>query len=120
MANRMRARDRRSAKPQARPLSSAPQSPVQGVRSDGLHSLQQTVGNQAVQRLVVAPRGAAPPGASRSVSQRPTVQRLITKEAFYKATYAGFGSGKGKTLKQIGALLEEFHGIKKGGKHITP
>lgn len=44
----------------------------------------------------------------------------MTKDAFYKATYAGFGSGKGKTIRQIGTLLGEFHEIKKDGKHITP
>jgi hypothetical protein len=54
-------------------------------------------------------------------AQRPVaLQRLWTKEEFKKQTDAGLLSGRGKTMKALDALLEEYHGIRKNGCTSSP
>src|SRR5690606_15225140 len=43
-----------------------------------------------------------------------------TKEEFKKQTDAGLLSGRGKTMKALDALLEEYRGIRKNGMHLQP
>lgn len=79
----------------------------------GLVSLQRLAGNRAVQAVATQKPG--------SRANAPTVQRLLwTKEEFRKQTDAGFLSGRGKTIRQIDKLLDEYHGIRKDGMHLRP
>jgi len=76
--------------------------------------LQQLAGNRAA--------GVAVSGIStKSVPKKPLrLQRLATKAEFKKQTDAGFLSGRGKTMKQLDSLLDEYHLIRKDGKHLHP
>lgn len=56
----------------------------------------------------------------RSVSRKPSIRRLVTKEEFRKETSAGFLSGRGKTLKQLEKLLDEYHALREKGMHLQP
>jgi hypothetical protein len=48
------------------------------------------------------------------------VQRLWSKTEFKAQTDAGLLSGRGKTMKQLDALIGEFDALKKNGSHLTP
>lgn len=79
-----------------------------------LIGLQRLAGNRAVSAAVSSP-------ARPVTTQRPVaLQRLWTKEEFKKQTDAGLLSGRGKTMKALDALLEEYHGIRKNGMHLQP
>ncbi len=84
-------------------------------------ALQATAGNQAVQRTLASPTVVTTTGATaRSVTSPPRVQRLATKEEFRKQTNAGFLAGRGKTLKEIESLLDEYHALREKGLHLKP
>ena len=83
---------------------------------DSLLGLQRLAGNRAVQAVVIS-RGNA---NTKSPSRPKPVQRLWSKDEFKKQTDAGFLAGRGKTMKQLDALLGEFDGIKAKGSHLTP
>jgi hypothetical protein len=86
-----------------------------------LASLQAAAGNQALQRSLASPAGATVTGTStRNVSRPPSIRRLISTEDFKKQTNAGFLAGRGKTMKQIDALLEEYHALRAKGMHLQP
>lgn len=110
------------AQPQRRPQ---PQSTLAHRRSEpsattataildptGLMGVQQSAGNQAVQRMLAGAAGQPVDGA-----RPPVIHRLVyTSEQFRKNTDAGFLAGRGKTLKQIEKLLDEYHALCQGGK----
>lgn len=86
-----------------------------------LTALQAAAGNQAVQRSLAAPASATLSGVSaRSVARPPAINRLISKEDFKKQTNAGLLAGRGKTMKQIDSLLEEYHALRAKGMHLQP
>lgn len=106
------AQDRKQA-PQMGALKRSPATPV--VAPD----LPALVGNRTVSRLVAGGEGNTP-GGSRSVSRKPVIHRLVTKEEFRKQTNAGILAGRGRTLKQIEKLLDEYHALRDDGSHLTP
>ena len=79
----------------------------------GLIDLQRLAGNRAVQATLLSSPSPRPGAAS-------SVQRLISPKAFKTATDAGFLSGRGKTMKTIDKLLEDFAAIHATGKHLQP
>jgi hypothetical protein len=86
-----------------------------------LASLQAAAGNQAVQRSLATAGGATVTGTSaRNVARPPAIHRLISTEDFKKQTNAGFLAGRGKTMKQIDALLAEYHALRQKGMHLQP
>ncbi len=80
-------------------------------------AIQSAAGNQAVQRALASPVSAP---SQRSVANPPSIRRLVTKEEFKKQTSAGFLSGRGKTLKEIESLLDEYHALRAKGLHLKP
>lgn len=77
--------------------------------------LQRIVGNRALQAAVTGSATLKGPSARK----HPRVQRLWTKDEFKDNTDAGILSGRGKTLKQVEKLLDEYHGIRKNGMHLA-
>lgn len=75
------------------------------------------VGNRTVNRLIA---GGTSASGGRNVARKPTIHRLVTKEEFRKQTNAGFLAARGKTLKQIEKLLDEYHELRDKGRHLTP
>jgi hypothetical protein len=101
------ARPRAVTPPQAihaRPSQPAPASPVAAPQANEILGLQRTVGNRAVQRVLAS--NTPSPGAG------PTIQRLMTSKRFKETTDAGFLAGRGKTLKEIERLLDEYHALR--------
>lgn len=84
-----------------------------------LAGLQKSAGNRAVQRAVSL-AGPQAPSTGRSVGRPPVLQRLWTKEEFRTETNAGFLTGRGKTLKQLESLLDEYHEIRAKGGQLQP
>jgi hypothetical protein len=77
-----------------------------------LLGLQRLAGNRAVSATVIKGGHAA---------RRPAqLQRLWSKAEFKAQTDAGFLSGRGKTMKQLDALVGEFDGIKANGSQLLP
>jgi hypothetical protein len=77
-----------------------------------LMGLQRLAGNQTVQAHIT--RAGAP------LSKPAQIQRLISPKAFKTATDAGFLSGRGKTMKAIDKLLEDYATIHATGKQLQP
>jgi len=77
-----------------------------------LMALQRSAGNRVVQAVI-----SPPAGPSRKPGK---VQRLFTKDEFKTETDAGFLAGRGKTMKAIDVLLDEYHGLRKTGLHLKP
>ncbi len=108
------------------PVRGVPQKsgPVSGKVSpvpSPVSALQSAAGNQAVQRSLASSAGATVTGTStRNVARPPSVHRLISTEDFKKQTNAGFLAGRGKTMKQIDALLAEYHALRAKGMHLQP
>ncbi len=86
---------------------------VQAGEPMGLMGLQRLAGNQTVQARITR----MPPASSSKPAQ---VQRLISPKAFKTATDAGFLSGRGKTMKAIDKLLEDYAAIHATGKQLQP
>jgi hypothetical protein len=113
-----RHRQRRPQAP-ARDTAAAGRTPVvsrPALRAPAI-AIQATAGNQAVQRSLANPVSAP---SRRSVANPPAIRRLATKEEFKKQTSAGFLSGRGKTLKEIESLLDEYHALRARGLHLKP
>ncbi|MCC6959298.1 MAG: hypothetical protein IT301_05580 [Dehalococcoidia bacterium] len=81
----------------------------------GLVDLQRLAGNRAVQAAITTVN--PPPVRPR---QATPVQRLWSRTEFKEKTNAGFLAGRGKTMKQIDALLGEYDEIKSSGGQLTP
>lgn len=79
-------------------------SPRHAHAAHALLRLQRTVGNRAV---------------ASALSGR-VVDRLWTKDDFRRNTKAGPFKGRGKTLKQIEILLDEYHALRAQGLHAQP
>jgi hypothetical protein len=110
-------RKRSTQKP---PATQKPQS-TQAILQPGLSQatpLQGLVGNQAIGRMLDG--GHATASVKPGVRSRPTIRRLATKEEFREQTNAGFLAMRGKTLKQIEKLLDEYHGFREKGLHLKP
>ena len=115
---------RKAAQPSRLPKSvskavagpAGPQLQQQAPAPQMMLDLQRLAGNRAAGGMVTKQFGS--PGAqSRPVG----IQRLVpTKAEFKKQTDAGFLSGRGKTMKQLDSLLEEYHSIRADGKHLHP
>jgi len=94
-------------------LNHSPQSGAVAAEQS-LIDLQRLAGNRAV---FAAVRSPSPPVHTRKPM---ALQRLWTRDEFKKQTDAGFLSGRGKTMKALDDLLEEYHGIRKNGMHLQP
>lgn len=97
----------------ARTAAPTVQQPQQAQPTLGLIDLQRLVGNRTVQASVLSGKPAKPGTPSG-------LQRLISPKAFKTKTDAGFLSGRGKTMKAIDKLLEDFAAIHATGKHLHP
>jgi len=80
-----------------------------------LLGLQRLAGNQAIQAVITS-SAAAPKARPRPAN----LQRLIGVKEFKAKTDAGFLAGRGKTMKAIDALLEEYHALRAKGMHLQP
>ena len=92
-----------------------PEAPVQAPQPIGLLGLQQLVGNRTIQANVA--RFDAVPRPSGTKSE---VQRLMSAKAFKTKTDAGFLARRGKTMKALDNLVEEYGEIHATGKHLQP
>ncbi|HNM78761.1 MAG TPA: hypothetical protein PKI89_10365 [Tepidiformaceae bacterium] len=79
----------------------------------GLVDIQRLAGNRAVQAAITRVNPAPP-------RQATPIQRLWSRSEFKEKTYAGFLSGRGKTMQQIDTLLGEYDEIKKTGGQLIP
>ncbi|MBE0608872.1 MAG: hypothetical protein IH609_05805 [Dehalococcoidia bacterium] len=115
-------RQRRAHAPSRGPAAKAnPVGAKPGPVRTPLASLQSAAGNQALQRSLASPAGATVTGTStRNVARPPSIRRLISTEDFKKQTNAGLLAGRGKTMKQIDALLSEYHALRAKGMHLQP
>lgn len=86
--------------------------PVQSMHD--IAGLQRLAGNRAVQAAV------ASTSLGKPVRKPTRLQRLWSKAEFKEQTDAGFLAGRGKTMKQLDKLIEEFDGIKVKGSHLLP
>ncbi|MEO9255331.1 MAG: hypothetical protein ABI305_07325 [Tepidiformaceae bacterium] len=87
------------------PRATASTAPVAASQTNEILGLQRTVGNQAVQRLLKSDAAA---GSLRGAP----IRRLMTAKQFKTDTDAGFLATRGKTLKEIERLLDEYHALR--------
>ncbi len=73
--------------------------PFGGNTAAELLALQRTVGNQAVQRMISRAGGSG------------AIQRLWSSKEFQTNTDAGFLASRGKTVKQIDKLLDQYQAL---------
>ncbi len=107
-------------KPMHQSVGRRPAQPT-GLQPGVTSGLESILGNQAVGRML-APGGTNSSASVglRKVARKPVINRLVTKDEFREQTDAGFLASRGKTLKQLERLLDEYHGLRQKGMHLQP